>query len=95
MPTKEITTTQIKKIPSSENTSIRRWVLPAARDIERHIHKAPKSVETDSGKRDYEVHFANNTVRQMRLKINHMCKQTLKFVQETEGKTTTTLKSAD
>jgi hypothetical protein len=39
-------------------------VLPAARDIERHIHKDPKSVETDSGKRDYEIHFANNTDRQ-------------------------------
>jgi hypothetical protein len=98
MPTKEITTSQIKKtktstklgkhplkkIPSSENTSIRRWVLPAARDIERHIHKAPKSVETDSGKRDYEVHFANKTVRQMRLEINHMCKPSNSFKKRRE-----------
>jgi hypothetical protein len=59
-------------------------VLTAARDIERHIHKAPKSVETDSGKRDYEVHFANNTVRQMRLEINHICKPSNSFKKRRE-----------
>jgi hypothetical protein len=89
--------TPTEKGPSSENTSIRRWVLPAARDIERHIHKAPKSVETDSGKRDSEVHFANNTVRQIDAFGNQSHVQANPQIHSRNGgkNNTTTLKSAD